>query len=278
MVATVLGHAGLDPTMVVGGVVRRVTGGKVAPTGYATVEPRYANWTLDDHVMYDVPALVGLVRHHTGAAQVAWVGHSMGGIVALCHLARYQNPGIGRLVTVGSQVTMPQGQLAVQFLQEMLVTRQGQLAGQIRGKELAEQTHRSVNNLFFNGRHVSPQVYEALTTYANDVPSIGLLQQYMALANRGELYDAQKQFNYTRALGNVRVPILISCGEADQLAPPPVQAYLHAHVGSQEKALVIFGRAQGFAADAGHNDSLVGLTSQPQVYPVIERWLGGTRP
>ncbi|HEX8203934.1 MAG TPA: alpha/beta fold hydrolase [Isosphaeraceae bacterium] len=263
------------PTMVVGGVVRRVTGGRVAPTGYATVEPRYANWTLDDHVAYDVPALVGLVRQQTGAAQVGWVGHSMGGIVALCHLARYQNPGIGRLVTIGSQVTMPEGQIAVQFLQEMLVARQGQLTGRLNGRELAEQTHQSVNNLFFNGRHVSRPVYEALTTYANDVPSIGLLQQYMGLATRGELYDAAKQFPYARALGNVRVPLLIGCGASDQLAPPPVQQYLHAHVGSPEKALMIIGRAEGFAADAGHNDALVGLTSQQQVYPLIERWLGG---
>jgi pimeloyl-ACP methyl ester carboxylesterase len=266
------------PTMVVGGVVRRVTRNKVAPTGYATVEPRYANWTLDDHVAYDVPAFVHLVRRATGAPQVAWVGHSMGGIVALCHLSRYQNPGIGRLVTVGSQVTMPQGQLAVQFLQEMLVTRQGQLTGKIRGEELALQTHTSVNNLFFNGRHTSPQVYQALTTYANDVPSIGLLQQYMALANRGELYDASKQFNYARALGNVTVPILIACGEQDQLAPPPVQQYLHAHVGSREKELVIFGPSQGYAAPAGHNDALVGQTSQAQVYPILERWLAGVRP
>ncbi len=46
------------------------------------------------------------MKRHTQAPEVAWVGHSMGGIIALCHLAKYRNPGIGRLVTVGSQVTM----------------------------------------------------------------------------------------------------------------------------------------------------------------------------
>ena len=98
------------PELVVGGAVRRLTGGKIAPTGYATVDPKAANWTMDHHIAYDVPALVNLVRRQTGAPEVAWVGHSMGGIVAIACLARYENPGIGRLVTVGTQVTMPEGQ------------------------------------------------------------------------------------------------------------------------------------------------------------------------
>lgn len=265
------------PTMVVGGVLRRISGGRIAPTGYATVDPKAANWDLDAHIAYDVPAFVQLVRHHSKAQQVAWVGHSMGGIVAICHLSRYQNPGIGRLVTVGSQVTMPNGQVALQFFQEMLVTRQGQLVGKVKGEELYAQTRSSVHNLFFNVRNVSPKVYEALGTYATDVPSLSLMKQYSAMAAQGELLDAKKQFNYARALGNVKVPMLISCGAGDQFAPPVVQQYLHDNVGSADKTLLIFGRADGFAADAGHDDALVGLNSRAQVYPVIENWLRGGR-
>ena len=209
------------PNVVVGGVLRRVTRNKVAPTGFATLDPRYANWNLDHHVAYDLPALVKLVRHHTGAEQVTWIGHSMGGIVALCHLSRYQNPGIGRLVTVGSQVTMPDGQVLVQFLLEMIKTRQGQLAGALGGAELLMQSRTSVHNMFFNERNVSPAVYEALATSAKDVPSIGLLQQYMVLGTKGELFDSRKEFNYARGLGNVRIPILIAGGASDQLAAPP---------------------------------------------------------
>lgn len=265
------------PTMVVGGAIRKATGGRIAPTGYASIDPKFSRWNLDDHILYDVPAFVHLVRSQTGAPSVAWVGHSMGGIVALAHLARFQNPGIGQLVTVGSQVTMPNGQLAVQFLSEMIQTRQGQLAGQFIPEEFALQTKTSVDNLFFNQRNVGSNVYRTLTTTAVDVPSIGLLQQYLAMANRGELLDAQKQFNYARSLQNVQVPILITCGSADQLAPPEVQHYIHQHVGSTDKTLAIFGRAQGYAADMGHNDTLVGLHSRTQVFPYIENWLAGAR-
>ncbi|MGE3822514.1 MAG: alpha/beta hydrolase [Isosphaeraceae bacterium] len=266
------------PEALIGSALRRSTGGKLGgSTGYASVDPKYANWTMDDHIIHDVPAFVQLVRRQTGAAEVAWVGHSMGGIVALAHLARFQNPGIGKLVTVGSQMTMLDGQLPVQFMRELITTRQREVSGMLRGPELIAQSRTSVHNLFFNVRNVSQPVYDALGTWAMDLPSIGLMQQYLSMSERGELLDARKQYSYTRNLRNVTVPLLVTCGASDQFAPPQVQKEIVDRVGSTDKTLIIFGRAQGYAVDAGHNDALVGLNSRTQVFPVIARWLTGSR-
>jgi pimeloyl-ACP methyl ester carboxylesterase len=261
------------PTLAVGSLIRRASRGKLAPTGYATLDPKFSKWNVDDHIVYDVPAFVHLVRSQTRAPGVTWVGHSMGGIIALGHLARFQNPGIAKLVTIGSQMTMPDGQLAVQFLTEMIQTRQGMLAGQLIPEQLALDAKTSVDNMFFNQRNVSPDVYRRLTTSGVDVPSIGLLQQYLVMATKGELLDATKQYSYARNLQNVTVPILITCGATDQLAPPKVQQFLHDRVGSADKTMMVFGARNGFAADAGHNDSLVGLASRQTVYPYIESWI-----
>ncbi|WP_435010717.1 alpha/beta hydrolase [Tundrisphaera lichenicola] len=265
------------PTMLFGEALRRVSNGKLAPTGYATVDPKAANWTMDQHIVHDVPALVRLVRQQTGAADVTWFGHSMGGIVALAHLARYQNPGIGRVVAIGSQLTMPQGQVMMEFATEMLATREGQLAGQITGRQIAEQSKTSVDNLFFNRSNALPAVYDALSGWAKDVPSVGLLKQYMAMAQQGELISTGGAFNYTRNAQNITVPILLGCGAVDSFAPPTVQQYLYNHVGSTDKSLMIIGRQSGFSADAGHDDALVGLNSKAEVYPRIARWIVGIR-
>lgn len=263
------------PEALLGSTLRRLNHGQLGPTGYATLDPKFANWTMDHHIAYDVPAFVNLVRRHTGSPEVAWVGHSMGGIVALACLARYPNPGIGRLATVGSQVTMPEGQVARQFLSEMLAKRQLQLTGKLSGEEVLTQTKTSVHNLFFNEQNVDPKVYEALSGWATDVPAIGLMQQYLLLSNKGELYDARGRYNYAQGLGNIKVPVFISCGEADSFAPPKVQRYLYEHIGSADKTLYIFGRSHGLPLNAGHDDSLVGLNSRVQTYPVLARWLAG---
>jgi poly(3-hydroxyalkanoate) synthetase len=255
--------------VIVGGAIRNISGGRLAPTGYATVDPKFANWTLDDHITYDVPAIVFLVKQQTGARDVTWIGHSMGGIVPLGHLCRYQNPGIGRLVCVGSQMTMPQGQVAGQLTTELLKTRELQLTK----KAIPAATEKSVHNMFFNEKHVTKAVYEALGTWAKDVPAVGLLKQYTALTATGELRDAGNTFSYTRNLQNVQVPILICGGGVDQLAPPACQKFLYDNVGARDKQLFIVGRANGLTIDSGHNDSLVGKTSRQQFYPVIEQWI-----
>lgn len=261
------------PGAFLGSALRRATQGKLGSKGYQSLDPKYANWTMDDHIAHDVPALVYLVKLRTGHKQVAWVGHSMGGIVALAHLSRFKNPGIGRLVTVGSQLTMPQGRVAGQFFRELLTTREWQLAGTSPGAELIARSMTSVHGLFFNERNVAPAVYEALTTWAVDVPSVGLMKQYLQLSEKGVLLDASGRFNYAQALGNVKVPVLIAGGASDVFAPPAVQQFIHDRVGSTDKTLLIFGRASGYAADSGHNDALVGLNSQAQVYPNLARWL-----
>jgi pimeloyl-ACP methyl ester carboxylesterase len=265
------------PELMIGSAVRKLSGGKLAPTGFASIEPKYADWTLDHHIALDVPALVALVRREAKAQQVTWIGHSMGGIVALAHLTRFPNPGIGKLVCVGSQVTMPNGQLAIQFAREMLETRTRQLSGSLSAEQLMAESRTSVHNMFFNQRNVLPQVYEALGSTATDVPALGVMKQYMALGNSGELLDSKKQFSYARSLDKVQVPLLVSCGADDQFAPPEVQKYIYEHVGSTDKTLLIFGKRMGFSVDAGHDDALVGLNSRAQVFPVIESWLRGAR-
>jgi pimeloyl-ACP methyl ester carboxylesterase len=261
------------PQAMVESALRRMTRGQVGSKSFATVDPKFANWTMDDHIAQDVPALVHLVRRTTGAQEVAWVGHSMGGIVAIAHLARYKNPGIGRLVTIGGQVTMPKGQLVVEYFREMMTLRQSQLTGQVTGEELVTMSKSGVQNMFFNIDNVLPKIYQALSGPATDIPAMGLMLQYRTMSEKGVLLDSKGQFNYARALGNITVPIFISCGAGDQFAPPQVQEFLYRHVGSTDKTLMIFGRRQGMSVDAGHDDALVGLNSREQVYPVIARWL-----
>ena len=41
-----------------------------------------SGWCVDDHLFKDLPAAVALVLEESGARQLHWVGHSMGGMLA----------------------------------------------------------------------------------------------------------------------------------------------------------------------------------------------------
>src|SRR5690606_8917083 len=158
-----------------------------------SLDPRYARWDLDDHVDYDVPAILNLVRQHSGSPKLTWLGHSMGGNVMIAYLSKYgQDETVQRLVTVGSQVTMPNGQLFVQFLLEMVRMREMQLSGR---EPQVEEILTGMNRIFFNEANTDPRVVQALATYVRDMPSAGVTRQYLDLANSGWLRNAKKELN-----------------------------------------------------------------------------------
>ncbi len=57
-------------------------------------------WTFDSYALFDVPAAIDAIKAKTGRSKVAYVGHSMGGIIGYC-LAAIRND-LSCLVTIGA--------------------------------------------------------------------------------------------------------------------------------------------------------------------------------
>ena len=84
--------------------------------------PRWFNrfgygWTMDDHIDFDLPAVIELVKRCTGSREVNWVGHSMGGTVMYAYLA-CGGEGIASVAAVaspgyfgGDALKMPYGRI-----------------------------------------------------------------------------------------------------------------------------------------------------------------------
>ena len=65
------------------------------------------NWTVDDLVKFDVPAILDYVQYKTGHYRVNWVGHSLGGMLIFPFLELSPNPErIANFVGMGSTVIL----------------------------------------------------------------------------------------------------------------------------------------------------------------------------
>jgi len=60
------------------------------------------DWRFEDYVQHDGPAALRKVLRETGARQVHWVGHSMGGMIAYALLMSPVHHKIASAVTLGS--------------------------------------------------------------------------------------------------------------------------------------------------------------------------------
>lgn len=253
--------------------VDEIGAAKVPESGFVSLDPRFFNWTFDDHVTFDIPTILSLVTQTTRSSQVAWIGHSMGGNAMLCWLGQHPNDRtVVRLVTVGSQVTMPNGQLVIHGFFELLNQRQRQAQRQPTN---IDTVVRGLSGVFFNEANTDPQIVATLAQSGQDAPSIGQLQQYIALCQTGRLSDARGVVDYASAVSQIQCPYLIVGGDADQVAPRETQEFLYRNVASPDRTLLMLGRRSGMSADYGHNDSLIGWKAGEEVYPQLARWLAG---
>lgn len=79
--------------------------------------------------------------------------------------------------------------------------------------------------------------------------------------------------NYQDAMRRFTAPVLLVGGASDMLAPPGCMRKAFARLGSADKTLFIFGRADGRAADYGHGDLLLGRAAPAEVFPAVDAWL-----
>src|SRR5205085_2371515 len=69
----------------------------------------------EDYVYHDAPAALHTVLRETGARQVHWVGHSMGGMIAYALLISPVHKKIASAVTLGSPTMSDVGHPLIDF-------------------------------------------------------------------------------------------------------------------------------------------------------------------
>jgi hypothetical protein len=57
------------------------------------------------------------------------------------------------------------------------------------------------------------------------------------------------------------------------MVDPGFAAEVHRRLGSKDKQFRVFGRINGYRADYGHDDIILGRYAQTEVFPYLRDWL-----
>lgn len=246
----------------------------------ATLDPRKFDWAVDHYIDYDVPAIIDYVTRSSGSQKVWWVGHSMGGMILYAHLERTPEAPVAGFVTVASPMTIPQppndvlkgiteqaGLLKISAL-AVNTTLPAKLASPLGGT-----VQTPLDTLFYNRENMEPlTITNMFLNVVEDVPQ-GVIDQFNAMIRTGQFTRVDGSYNYTENLDKVSVPILLIAGQVDNLAPPDVVRFAYNRVSSTDKTYRMFGRVNGYKANYGHNDLVLGKHSREEVFPLIAKWL-----
>jgi pimeloyl-ACP methyl ester carboxylesterase len=251
--------------------------GKSRPPGWPL--RRRVPFDFDDYVHRDVPAVIRTVLDLADATWLHWVGHSMGGMLAYAALEHFDQRIFKSVVTVGSPAFTAVKHPVVdqlyrlRFLLKVLPWLPSRRLAQL-GSLAPHLVNRSLGKIVANpdtmeSKHIRKLLRHAIT----DLPA-PLLEQF------AEWYGGPPGFkrhdgllDYYAQMSRIEVPMLVIAGAGDLLTPVADLRSVYESIGSRDKSLLICGRAQGFSADYGHVDLILGKDARREIYPHIADWI-----
>lgn len=229
---------------------------------------------LDTYGTIDVPTAIGHVRAATGQAEVAWVGHSMGGMVLAIHLARVGDAGLSTAVIVASPLDFRDPDPILTAVIRLAPLGPARLPTPMGGRLLAvlgRHAPLSADEMLFNPAIVAPEARKAQLEAVVSPMVRGEVRQ-LGRVRHGELLG-DDGLVYRESLGDIELPMYFLAGRADRIAPPDrVRGYYEA-VGSADRRFDVASRADGWGGDYGHLDFGCSDLAATEVFPRITAWL-----
>lgn len=228
-------------------------------------------WGFNAYCELDIPAAINAVLARSGANQLHFIGHSMGGILLYCHGAldgRHVRSGI----TMGSSLDYSNSTSFFHHIAPLAPLSRALPSVPLHWPALfsswASRFHRGFIDPVLVGRdNVDLDVYRKMAANVMHAVSARVLRD-MAAAITGEGLRTSWNERYQDRLQEkgYPFPVLAMSGTADIQCPPDVSA----RFGTAHQ---VFGKAHGHREDYGHDDLIMGRHAPSEVWPVVHDWL-----
>ena len=212
--------------------------------GNSVQNSRYKTISADDAIRFDFTAVSDYISTLNPNKQL-WIGHSYGGLFLSFALGCGFLPQapVAAFCIIGTQVKMGQEYLGFKPLAGTL-----KLATRLLGKFPARLAG-------LGGEDEPP----AISNQFIDWKAAGTCRS-------GEGMD------YINSLKNISIPCLALAGGNDTIDPPEGCKDFWENIGSPEKTFWLLSGSQGWSADYGHVDMIIGEPAAREVWPQLLEW------
>ena len=251
--------------------------GRSRPPGWPL--RRRQQFDFDDYVHRDVPAVMRRVLDESSASSLFWVGHSMGGMLAYAAMELYDQRLFRAVSTVAAPAFTEMKHKMVDLIHNLrfMLNVVPWIPYRLGSKVAALAPGlviKGAGGVVANPEMMDPlHVQQLLRTTTVDLPA-RLMRQF------AEWYGGDHGFtrgdgllDYYDHLGRITAPVQLIAGAGDGLTPPADIRFVYDQISSVDKDMLICGRENGFSADYGHIDLVLGIRAPAEVFPHIARWI-----
>lgn len=249
-------------------------------TGHSRQPPpgrRYTDFTIDDHILQDAPALLELALKETGAKRAFWLGHSMGGLVGYAMAQGPHGPQLAGLMVLGSPVFLKSEPLLRSLLglgvhaawparlrQEWMSATLAPFLGYV---------NLPLSDLLVNPEHMPPQIQRQVFATMLSSMSRKVLLQFQDWIEHDTFRSYDGTVDWRAGISGLTLPVLVMGGSSDRLATAENVRKQYELLTTPDRMLHVFGRDHGDKMDYGHGDLMFGTGAPLEVYPIIRSWL-----
>ncbi|HYR55712.1 MAG TPA: alpha/beta fold hydrolase [Myxococcaceae bacterium] len=237
----------------------------------------WAQYSVDDHIRLDAPALLELALKKTGATRALWVGHSLGGLIGLAVAQGELAKQLRGLVVIGAPIYFNYDRwLKATARIALSAAWPYRLRHELLSTTLAPFLGRVVlpfSDVIAFPRHIPAAVQKKL--YAHLITSVGrgVLAQVYDWIEHNAFRSLDRMVDYRNGIKDLTAPMLLIAGSRDRLAPPANLQWALELARASDKRLRIFGREHGDRQEYGHGDLIFGEQAPREVLPFIADWL-----
>ena len=236
--------------------------------------PHLPTWNFHEYLEQDVPALLERVREVSRLRRVHFIGHSMGGILAMCQAIVSKGEGLASVAAMGSAFDYGLGESGFGPLERVrpVLARLRLLPWGVVMGVIAPVLARLNDPLAgFNFHPGNAEAALVRAVYANvfgPIPTALLVSLSTALepgglkSRAGESYQALATGMSTR--------LLMIAASDDRQCPLPA---FEATAAASRATAMRFGSRYGHQVDYGHFDLVLGRTAPDEVWPALLSWL-----
>ena len=238
------------------------------------------NYSFDDLVRFDAPALITGTLKHAKQKKLIWIGHSLGGmmgyIVSSDKMLSKKIAGMASLAGPGKADPERTPFLAAVFERYSLLRHINiRFAAELMSP-FAGRFDFTPERYIYSRKNLSRKTVQMLWLFAVENSSSLLFAQLHSWIQSGKSLSMNKKINYDESFSRIKCPALFIAGGKDSIAPADSILHACSAVKSRNKRFVLASIREGFSSDYCHMGLVVGDRARLEIFPVVLDWLKET--
>ena len=230
--------------------------------------------TLDDILLFDIPAAIRHIRKTTSYGRVHWVGHSMGGMMLYAYAQHFGGAHIASGTTLGAPIGFDDMKERIPPMMGV-VKKHPQEAVNVFRALLPILYYLRIRLPIFptNMRNIHPKMRPGALFHAVEAPMPAAMEQFHGWVRSRTWKMLNGQLDVKAGLNTIDVPLFAIFGPRDPFIPlARAKAFFDA-LPNADKKVVVLSTAAGCQHDYDHCDLTFGVDAPRMVFAPIAKWL-----